>query len=66
MSGLGVAIGPLVGGWLLEHYWWGSIFLVNVPLIIVTVAAVVAIVPNTKDDDAPALDLVGTSCRRPG
>ena len=32
VSGLGVAIGPLVGGWLLEHYWWGSIFLVNVPV----------------------------------
>ena len=31
VSGLGVAIGPLVGGWLLEHFWWGSIFLVNVP-----------------------------------
>ena len=40
VSGLGVAIGPLVGGWLLEHYWWGSIFLVNVPLIVVAVAAV--------------------------
>ena len=60
VSGLGVAVGPLVGGWLLEHYWWGSIFLVNVPLIVVTVAAVAAIVPNTKDEDALALDLVGT------
>jgi EmrB/QacA subfamily drug resistance transporter len=60
VSGLGVAVGPLAGGWLIEHFWWGSIFLVNVPLIVVAVAATVAIVPNTKDADAPALDLVGT------
>ena len=33
VSGLGVAIGPLAGGYLLEHFWWGSIFLVNVPIV---------------------------------
>ncbi len=60
VSGLGVAIGPLAGGWLLEHYWWGSIFLVNVPLIVVAVIAVTVLVPNSRDEDAPALDLVGT------
>ena len=31
VSGLGVAIGPVTGGWLLEHFWWGSVFLINVP-----------------------------------
>src|SRR5215468_3932859 len=30
--GLGVPLGPILGGWLLEHYWWGSVFLVNVPV----------------------------------
>ena len=40
MSGLGVAIGPLAGGYLLEHFWWGSIFLINVPIVvIVTIVA---------------------------
>ena len=31
-TGLGVAIGPVLGGWLFAHYWWGSVFLVNVPI----------------------------------
>jgi MFS family permease len=60
VSGLGVVIGPLAGGFLLEHYWWGAIFLVNVPLVIVAIIAVVTLVPNSKDAHAPALDLVGT------
>jgi len=60
VSGLGVVIGPLAGGFLLEHYWWGAIFLVNVPLVILTIVAVVALVPDSKDADAPKLDLIGT------
>ncbi len=46
VSGLGVAIGPLVGGFLLEHFWWGSVFLVNVPIIVFAVIAVVLVVPE--------------------
>ena len=34
-AGLGVALGPVTGGWLLEHFWWGSVFLVNVPIVVV-------------------------------
>src|SRR6478752_2818718 len=60
VSGLGVVIGPLAGGFLLEHYWWGAIFLVNVPLVILTIVAVAALVPDSKDADAPKLDLIGT------
>ncbi len=60
VSGLGVAIGPLAGGYLLEHFWWGSIFLVNVPIVAVTVIAAVAIVPESKDEHAARLDLLGT------
>lgn len=60
VSGLGVALGPLAGGYLLEHYWWGSIFLVNVPLVIVTIVAVVAFVPSSRDPLAQRLDLLGT------
>ena len=60
VSGLGVAIGPLAGGYLLEHFWWGSIFLVNVPLVAVTIAAAVVIVPRSRDPLAPKLDILGT------
>ena len=61
VSGLGVAIGPLAGGYLLEHFWWGSIFLVNVPLIIVAIIGVFAVVPNTSDPTKPKLDVLGTA-----
>jgi EmrB/QacA subfamily drug resistance transporter len=60
VSGLGVAIGPLAGGFLLEHFWWGSIFLVNVPIVVVTIIAVVVLVPDSRDEHAPRLDLLGT------
>jgi EmrB/QacA subfamily drug resistance transporter len=60
VSGLGVAIGPLAGGFLLEHFWWGSIFLINVPIIIGTLIAVVTFVPKSRDPHAPRLDLLGT------
>jgi EmrB/QacA subfamily drug resistance transporter len=60
VSGLGVAIGPLAGGYLLEHFWWGSIFLVNVPVVIVATVAAVILVPNSKDPHAARLDFLGT------
>ena len=59
VSGLGVVIGPLAGGYLLEHFWWGSIFLVNVPVVIVTIVAAVVFVPESKDEHAARLDLLG-------
>src|SRR3954453_4470910 len=39
VSGLGVAIGPITGGYLLEHFYWGSIFLVNIPVIAIALVA---------------------------
>ncbi len=60
VSGLGVAIGPLVGGYLLSNFWWGSVFLVNLPVIVVAIIAVVSIVPNSKDPNAKPIDLLGT------
>jgi EmrB/QacA subfamily drug resistance transporter len=61
VSGLGVAIGPVTGGWLLDHYWWGSIFLLNLPIVVVAVIATLAIVPTSKDPSGAHLDLVGTA-----
>ncbi|HEV8064041.1 MAG TPA: MFS transporter, partial [Acidimicrobiales bacterium] len=60
VSGLGVAIGPLAGGFLLQHFWWGSIFLVNVPIVVLAIVGAVVVVPNSRDENASALDLLGT------
>jgi EmrB/QacA subfamily drug resistance transporter len=59
VAGLAVAIGPLTGGFLLEHFYWGSVFLVNLPIVGVALAAGVLIMPTSKDPTAPKLDLVG-------
>ena len=59
VSGLAVAAGPITGGWLLEHYWWGSVFLVNLPVVAVAVVAAVWLVPESKDSHVPRLDLAG-------
>jgi len=59
VSGLGIAIGPIVGGWLLAHFWWGSVFLVNVPVVIVALILGRLIVPDSKDPHPSALDPVG-------
>jgi EmrB/QacA subfamily drug resistance transporter len=57
--GLGVAIGPVVGGALLEHYWWGSVFLINVPIIVAGVALVLALVPESRNPNPGRIDLAG-------
>src|SRR5579884_700140 len=59
VAGIGIAIGPLAGGLLLEHFAWGSIFLVNIPIVIVAIAAGQWIVPTSKDPRAPRLDVTG-------
>lgn len=52
---VGLPLGPLLGGWLLEHYWWGSVFLVNIPLVVVGFIAVAALLPESTDRRAPRL-----------
>ncbi len=59
VAGLGVAIGPITGGWLLEHFWWGSVFLVNVPFIVLALVAGSRLLPESRDPEQPRLDLVG-------
>jgi EmrB/QacA subfamily drug resistance transporter len=60
VSGLGIAIGPLLGGFLLEHFWWGSVFFINVPVVIAALVAGYFLVPTSRDPSAPRLDPVGT------
>jgi EmrB/QacA subfamily drug resistance transporter len=57
--GVGIAIGPLLGGWLLGHFWWGSVFLVNVPIACAGVAVAVWLVPATRASVARRVDVVG-------
>src|SRR5204863_7550401 len=59
VSGLGVAIGPLAGGLLVEHFWWGSVFLVNVPICAIAIIAGHCLVPTTPRDPDSALDPFG-------
>ncbi len=59
VAGLGIVLGPVIGGWLLEHFWWGSVFLVNVPVVAVAIIAGWGLVPESKDPNATPLDPVG-------
>ena len=58
-TGLAVAFGPITGGALLERWWWGSTFLVKVPVAVLAVLLVLALVPESRDPAAPRLDVVG-------
>jgi EmrB/QacA subfamily drug resistance transporter len=57
--GLGIAIGPIAGGALLANFWWGSIFLVNVPIVVAGFLAALVLVPGSKNPSAAAADTVG-------
>jgi MFS transporter, DHA2 family, multidrug resistance protein len=52
-------IGPIVGGYLLDHFWWGSVFLINVPIVIGALVAVVFLLPESRSDQRPRLDILG-------
>ena len=59
VSGLGIVAGPVLAGWLLEHYAWGAIFLINVPIVLISLVGVVALVPEGRSADAAKLDIPG-------
>jgi len=58
-AGVGVALGPLTGGFLLQHFYWGSVFLVNLPIVALGLLAGVFLIPDSKDPSAPRLDPIG-------
>src|SRR5437763_9511496 len=55
-TGIGVATGPIVGGWLLEHFWWGSVFVFMVPIAAVVAALVAWTVPTSRDPNIRPID----------
>lgn len=58
-AGIGVGLGPLIGGALLEQFFWGSVFLVNVPLAAIALIAGFWLVPESRDPDAKPIDFLG-------
>ncbi len=52
-------VGPILGGWLLTHYWWGWVFLINVPVALAGLVATLMLVPDSRAHERPGLDLVG-------
>ncbi|MBC7304410.1 MAG: MFS transporter [Nocardia sp.] len=56
MAGGGAAAGPLLGGWLLEHFWWGSVFLVNLPIMLVLLALAPLLIPESSDPNPGRFD----------
>ena len=59
MAGFAIAIGPMAGGWLLEHFSWHSVFWINVPIAVVAAAATLILVPESRASVIGRMDLVG-------
>ncbi|MDT9700079.1 MFS transporter [Streptomyces sp. P17] len=59
--GLAIAIGPITGGVLLDHFWWGSVFLVNVPIVLLALALMIWLVPDSRDPNPGRVDPVGVT-----
>jgi len=57
--GAAIAVGPITGGVLLEHFWWGSVFLINVPVVIVGITGIVALVPESRGGLQARIDPIG-------
>ncbi|WP_081769639.1 MFS transporter [Nocardia nova] len=58
-TAIGLPLGPILGGWLLQHFWWGSVFLINIPLVLVGLLAVATLVPETRSHATFRIDLAG-------
>jgi EmrB/QacA subfamily drug resistance transporter len=59
VSALGLGLGPITGGVLLEHFWWGSVFIVNIPIVIMGLILGFLLVPESRDPRPSALDPIG-------
>lgn len=60
MASAGMALGPLVAGLLLEHYWWGSVFLINVPVVVIALLMTLWVIPRRAATGSAQWDLLGS------
>lgn len=58
-AGVGLPLGPILGGVLLRHFWWGSVFLINLPIVALAMTATMLFIPETRDPRTRPADLVG-------
>jgi DHA2 family multidrug resistance protein-like MFS transporter len=65
-SFVSLPIGPILGGWLLTDYWWGWVFLINVPVVLIGLAAVAVLVPESRAAERPGMDPVGVAASAAG
>ncbi|MER8062479.1 MULTISPECIES: MFS transporter [unclassified Streptomyces] len=59
INALGFGGGPLIGGFILNHFWWGAIFLINIPVAVLALVAVIVLVPESKSPTGDRPDLLG-------
>jgi EmrB/QacA subfamily drug resistance transporter len=59
VAGLGIAIGPVAGGWLIEQFDWSAVFLVNLPIVVMALAAAPSLLPESRDPEKSRLDPLG-------
>lgn len=59
VAGIGIGLGPVTGGFLLEHFWWGSVFLINIPIVVFALVAGLFLVPESRDPHPKPLDIPG-------
>ncbi|MGC0419281.1 MFS transporter [Embleya sp. AB8] len=60
-TALGIPLGPILGGLLLEHFWWGSVFLINIPMVALALLVCTVLLPVSRSADAPKVDIAVTT-----
>jgi EmrB/QacA subfamily drug resistance transporter len=65
-TGVGVALGPIVGGLLLTRFWWGSVFLINVPIAVIGFCCALPLIPESRNPAVRPPDLIGAALSMAG
>ena len=63
---LALPLGPIVGGYVLAHFWWGWVFLMNVPVVLIGLTAAILFVPQSRSERAPGIDILGVGLSSTG